>query len=158
MEALRAHFKPEFLNRVDDVIIYHQLSRDHIGRIVGPSSSNACGSSWRSEATRARSSATRPGSSWPSGAIDAALRCATAQARDPAHGPGGRSPEDPRSWPTPASRAKPSSSVCADPGSPIPRRAAAGFPRGGDLRIDHTPGAEKQSLTCGPFQNRTSDR
>jgi ATP-dependent Clp protease ATP-binding subunit ClpB len=34
MEALRAQFKPEFLNRVDDVIIYHQLSRDHIGRIV----------------------------------------------------------------------------------------------------------------------------
>ncbi len=35
MEALRAQFKPEFLNRVDDVIIYHQLSREHIGRIVG---------------------------------------------------------------------------------------------------------------------------
>jgi len=34
MEALRAQFKPEFLNRVDDVIIYHQLSREHIGRIV----------------------------------------------------------------------------------------------------------------------------
>jgi ATP-dependent Clp protease ATP-binding subunit ClpB len=34
MEALRGHFKPEFLNRVDDVVIYHQLSRDHIGRIV----------------------------------------------------------------------------------------------------------------------------
>jgi ATP-dependent Clp protease ATP-binding subunit ClpB len=34
MEALRAQFKPEFLNRVDDVIVYHQLSRDHIGRIV----------------------------------------------------------------------------------------------------------------------------
>src|SRR5262249_29245622 len=25
MEALRAHFKPEFLNRVDDVVIFHQL-------------------------------------------------------------------------------------------------------------------------------------
>jgi ATP-dependent Clp protease ATP-binding subunit ClpB len=34
MEALRGHFKPEFLNRVDDVVIYHQLSREHIGRIV----------------------------------------------------------------------------------------------------------------------------
>jgi ATP-dependent Clp protease ATP-binding subunit ClpB len=34
MEALRAEFKPEFLNRVDDVILYHQLSREHIGRIV----------------------------------------------------------------------------------------------------------------------------
>ncbi len=34
MEALRAHFKPEFLNRVDDVIIYHQLQRDQIHRIA----------------------------------------------------------------------------------------------------------------------------
>jgi len=34
MDALRAHFKPEFLNRVDDVVIYHQLRREHIDRIV----------------------------------------------------------------------------------------------------------------------------
>ncbi|MDH3687312.1 MAG: AAA family ATPase, partial [Myxococcales bacterium] len=34
MEALRAHFKPEFLNRVDDTILYHQLGREHIDRIV----------------------------------------------------------------------------------------------------------------------------
>ncbi|MBW2273440.1 MAG: ATP-dependent chaperone ClpB [Deltaproteobacteria bacterium] len=33
-EALRAQFKPEFLNRVDDVIIYHQLQRSEIGRIA----------------------------------------------------------------------------------------------------------------------------
>jgi ATP-dependent Clp protease ATP-binding subunit ClpB len=34
MEALRASFKPEFLNRIDDVIIYRQLGRDQIERIV----------------------------------------------------------------------------------------------------------------------------
>ncbi|HTF35673.1 MAG TPA: ATP-dependent chaperone ClpB [Myxococcota bacterium] len=34
MEALRAAFKPEFLNRVDEVIIYRQLGRSEIGRIV----------------------------------------------------------------------------------------------------------------------------
>jgi ATP-dependent Clp protease ATP-binding subunit ClpB len=34
MEALRAHFKPEFLNRVDDVILYHQLDRQEVGQIV----------------------------------------------------------------------------------------------------------------------------
>ena len=34
MEALRAHFKPEFLNRVDEMIVFHQLGREHIGRIV----------------------------------------------------------------------------------------------------------------------------
>jgi ATP-dependent Clp protease ATP-binding subunit ClpB len=34
MEALRAHFKPEFLNRVDDVIPYHPLLKDQIHRIA----------------------------------------------------------------------------------------------------------------------------
>jgi ATP-dependent Clp protease ATP-binding subunit ClpB len=33
-EALRASFKPEFLNRVDETIIFHQLGRDQIRRIV----------------------------------------------------------------------------------------------------------------------------
>jgi ATP-dependent Clp protease ATP-binding subunit ClpB len=34
MEALRKHFKPEFLNRVDDIAIFHQLERKHLDRIV----------------------------------------------------------------------------------------------------------------------------
>ncbi|MCZ6761158.1 MAG: AAA family ATPase, partial [Gemmatimonadetes bacterium] len=34
MDALRNKFKPEFLNRVDDVIIYKPLSREDLGRIV----------------------------------------------------------------------------------------------------------------------------
>lgn len=34
MEALRAHFKPEFLNRVDDVVIFHGLSIENIKEIV----------------------------------------------------------------------------------------------------------------------------
>jgi ATP-dependent Clp protease ATP-binding subunit ClpB len=34
MDALRAHFPPEFLNRVDDVIIFHPLSREHLAKIV----------------------------------------------------------------------------------------------------------------------------
>jgi len=33
-EALRAHFKPEFLNRVDETIVFHPLSRDEFHRIV----------------------------------------------------------------------------------------------------------------------------
>jgi len=32
--ALRSHFKPEFLNRVDDTIVFHQLGREHTRRIV----------------------------------------------------------------------------------------------------------------------------
>jgi ATP-dependent Clp protease ATP-binding subunit ClpB len=34
MDALKAQFRPEFLNRVDDVMIYHQLERSQIGRIA----------------------------------------------------------------------------------------------------------------------------
>ena len=34
LEALRAHFKPEFLNRVDDVVIFHSLSIENIKEIV----------------------------------------------------------------------------------------------------------------------------
>jgi ATP-dependent Clp protease ATP-binding subunit ClpB len=33
-EALRRHFKPEFLNRVDDIIVFHALRRDDIRHIV----------------------------------------------------------------------------------------------------------------------------
>jgi ATP-dependent Clp protease ATP-binding subunit ClpB len=34
LEELRGHFKPEFLNRIDDVVIFHQLSREEIVRII----------------------------------------------------------------------------------------------------------------------------
>jgi ATP-dependent Clp protease ATP-binding subunit ClpB len=33
-EALRAQFRPEFLNRIDETIIFHQLGREQFGRIV----------------------------------------------------------------------------------------------------------------------------
>ncbi len=35
MEALRAHFRPEFLNRVDDIILFGSLSAEQIQEIVG---------------------------------------------------------------------------------------------------------------------------
>src|SRR5213596_1027425 len=34
MEALRAHFRPEFINRVDEIIIFHPLTRDQLATIV----------------------------------------------------------------------------------------------------------------------------
>jgi ATP-dependent Clp protease ATP-binding subunit ClpB len=34
VQELRLHFKPEFLNRIDDVVVFHQLSREQIGRII----------------------------------------------------------------------------------------------------------------------------
>ena len=33
-EALRAHFRPEFLNRIDDIIFFHSLGRAHIREII----------------------------------------------------------------------------------------------------------------------------
>ena len=33
-EALRKYFKPEFLNRIDETIIFHMLTREHLRRIV----------------------------------------------------------------------------------------------------------------------------
>jgi ATP-dependent Clp protease ATP-binding subunit ClpB len=34
MAAVRTHFKPEFVNRVDEIVIFHRLSEEHIHRIV----------------------------------------------------------------------------------------------------------------------------
>ncbi|MFO0965281.1 MAG: ATP-dependent chaperone ClpB [Gemmataceae bacterium] len=34
MEEMRNHFRPEFLNRVDEIIVFHALSEDHLKQIV----------------------------------------------------------------------------------------------------------------------------
>jgi ATP-dependent Clp protease ATP-binding subunit ClpC len=34
MEDVRAQFKPEFLNRIDEIIVFHRLSREEIRRVV----------------------------------------------------------------------------------------------------------------------------
>jgi len=34
MEALRLHFRPEFLNRVDDILIFHRLTLEQLHKIV----------------------------------------------------------------------------------------------------------------------------
>ena len=34
MAMVRAHFRPEFLNRVDEIILFHRLKREHMGQIV----------------------------------------------------------------------------------------------------------------------------
>ena len=33
-EALRGHFRPEFINRIDDIVLFHALDRGHIRQIV----------------------------------------------------------------------------------------------------------------------------
>ncbi|HEY5173631.1 MAG TPA: AAA family ATPase, partial [Acidimicrobiia bacterium] len=35
MAAVRAHFKPEFLNRIDEIVVFRRLSEDEIEKIVG---------------------------------------------------------------------------------------------------------------------------
>ncbi|MES1255325.1 MAG: ATP-dependent chaperone ClpB, partial [Acidobacteriota bacterium] len=34
LDALRQHFRPEFLNRIDDIIFFHALGREHMKRII----------------------------------------------------------------------------------------------------------------------------
>ena len=34
MHEVRRHFRPEFLNRLDDMIVFHGLGREHMDRIV----------------------------------------------------------------------------------------------------------------------------
>ena len=34
MQIVRSHFRPEFLNRLDDMLLFRRLSRDVMGGIV----------------------------------------------------------------------------------------------------------------------------
>src|ERR671936_722162 len=34
LEEMRRHFRPEFLNRVDEIIVFHSLSEEHLKQIV----------------------------------------------------------------------------------------------------------------------------
>ena len=34
MEVVRGHFRPEFLNRLDEIILFHRLGHEHMGPIV----------------------------------------------------------------------------------------------------------------------------
>jgi ATP-dependent Clp protease ATP-binding subunit ClpB len=33
-DDLRGHFRPEFINRIDDIVFFHSLDREHIKKIV----------------------------------------------------------------------------------------------------------------------------
>jgi ATP-dependent Clp protease ATP-binding subunit ClpB len=34
MDIVRAHFRPEFINRIDEIIIFHPLDREHLKKII----------------------------------------------------------------------------------------------------------------------------
>jgi transposase-like protein len=49
-ERLRQTFRPEFLNRIDDVIVFHELSKDEITEIIDLYM-RRCASSWSRRAS-----------------------------------------------------------------------------------------------------------
>ena len=93
MGEVRANFRPEFLNRVDEIILFHRLKRENMGSIVDIQMQRlaqaARGAQDRAEARRqgarlAGREGLRPG-----------LRRASAQARDPEVGAGSARRADP---------------------------------------------------------------
>jgi ATP-dependent Clp protease ATP-binding subunit ClpB len=34
LEAVRQHFRPEFLNRIDEIVVFHRLGREHLRSII----------------------------------------------------------------------------------------------------------------------------
>jgi ATP-dependent Clp protease ATP-binding subunit ClpB len=34
LEIVGQHFRPEFVNRIDDIVVFHPLAREHLRRIV----------------------------------------------------------------------------------------------------------------------------
>ena len=34
MSVVKGHFRPEFLNRLDEIVLFHRLKREHMGAIV----------------------------------------------------------------------------------------------------------------------------
>ena len=80
-EELKNVFNPEFLNRLDDVIVFHPLSREHIAQIVERA---AQGRSEASGGRGAHAQAHRAGDRVPGQArVRRAVRCAAAEAGDP---------------------------------------------------------------------------
>ena len=53
MEVVRGHFRPEFLNRLDEIILFHRLSASHMGPIVDIQVARlaSCSTSARSRST-----------------------------------------------------------------------------------------------------------
>ena len=42
MEEVKRSFKPEFINRIDDIIVFHQLNKDNMKEIISLLSANLC--------------------------------------------------------------------------------------------------------------------
>ncbi len=62
-DALKAHFRPEFLNRIDEVIVFHELSKDEVIEIVDLMIQRVSQPA-RSSRASASSSPRRPSTCW----------------------------------------------------------------------------------------------
>ena len=108
MAVVRASFRPEFLNRVDEIILFHRLKRSEMGAIVDIQM-RAAAEAARGPQDHARRSIRRARLARRQG-LGSGLRRAPAQARDPEVGAGPARRDD-------------------------PRRASQGRRSGGDLRL-----------------------
>ena len=65
MEVVRGHFRPEFLNRLDEIILFHRLGQEHMAPIVdiqvGPGAEAAQGSQDHARPDRCGAALARPG-------------------------------------------------------------------------------------------------
>ena len=121
LEALRQHFRPEFLNRVDDIVVFHALDREHVRQIVDIQLAPAASSG--SPTATSTLDFTRRGARLPGQPrLRSGLRRAAAQARHPAARWRRRSPS--RSSPAPSTTARACTST-SSPAAASPSRSRA---------------------------------
>ena len=84
METLTQHFRPEFLNRVDDVVVFHPLEPEHIRKIVDIQLEYLRRRLAERDMSLTLDETGRPQAG--RGRIRSGLRRAAAEARDPAAG------------------------------------------------------------------------
>ena len=51
MTAVRAHFRPEFVNRIDEIVVFHRLGEAHIGADRRASRWSSCAAAWPTAAS-----------------------------------------------------------------------------------------------------------
>ena len=94
MAVVRSAFRPEFLNRVDEIILFHRLKKTEMGRIVDIQMATAAEAAGRSQ-DRRHARAERARLAGREG-LGPGLRRAAVEARDPEVGAGPARRDDPR--------------------------------------------------------------
>ena len=108
MGVLREHFRPEFLNRIDDVVVFHPLGEEQFDAHHRPAPRGPARSCWPTASITIELTAGRA-QGHLQGRLRPRLRSASAQARHPA--PGAGPARRPRSSTAPSATATTSSST-----------------------------------------------